>query len=65
MSMFNDIDWTKNGNSAECISNSKQVITQEIFREDIGHASVQEVKKKGMGRMLTNQKGNGTSKPIR
>ena len=25
MSMFNDIDWTMNGNSIECISNSKQV----------------------------------------
>ena len=25
MSMFNDIDWTKRGNSAKCISNSEQV----------------------------------------
>ena len=25
MSMLNDIDWTMNGNSIECISNSKQV----------------------------------------
>ena len=23
--MFNDIDWTKNGHSSECISNSEQV----------------------------------------
>ena len=25
MSMFNDIGWTKNGNSAECVSNARKV----------------------------------------
>ena len=43
MSMFNDMDWTKNRISVECISNSKQV--SDYAREDIGHSSFLEMRK--------------------
>ena len=39
--------------------------TQRSFSEDIGHSSVLEMKKNGMERALTNQKEDGTNKPIR
>ena len=66
MSMFYDIDWTQNGNSFCCISNSKnEQITQNDFSEDIRHSSVLKMKKNVMERTLTNQKKYGTMKPIR
>ena len=65
MSMFNDIDWTKNGNSDVCISNVREVsdYAKEFQR---GHRSYvgpgDEVS--GTERATTSQKENGTSKPI-
>ena len=38
----------------------KYVITQRSFSEDIGHSLVREMKKNGMERAITSQKGNGT-----
>ena len=38
MSMFNDIAWTKNGNSLDCISNSKEV-RDYAKRCQLGHWS--------------------------
>ena len=43
---------------------NKYAITQKNFSEDIGHSTVLEMRNNGMGRMLTNQMGNGASKPI-
>ena len=39
--------------------------TRKDFGEDIGHSSILKMKKNGMGRTLTSQKEDGTSKPIR
>ena len=50
MSMFNDIDWTKNGNSLDCISNFKEVSEHWSFF--------------GLGEEDTNQKENGAKLPI-
>ena len=58
MSMFNDIGWTKNGNSDVCISNDRKV-------NDYAQEFVLKKKKSGMERAITSQKGNGTSKPIK
>ena len=67
MSMFNDIGWTKTGNSLDCISNSKEVrdYAKRGFSEDTGHSSVLEMKRNCMERIITNQKENETMKPIR
>ena len=43
---------------------NKYVITQKSF-SDTGHASVLEMKENGMGRTLTSQKEDVTSKPIK
>ena len=41
MSMFNDIDWTKSGNSDVCISSAREVVwkVQLQVRRKIGPAS--------------------------
>ena len=64
-SMLNDIDWTKNENYSECISNAREVLTPKSFSEDIGHSLVLEMKKNCTELALSSQKENGTSKPIR
>ena len=62
ISMFNDIDWRKNGNSSEYISNYKQVC-DHAKKFQRGHWSFfgHENEENGMGRTLTNQKGNLSS----
>ena len=66
MWMFNDIDWTRNRNYFECILNASEVsdYAKEFPR---GHWSFLGPgnEEHGLGRMLTNQKGSGTSKPIK
>ena len=61
MSMFNDMDRTKNGNSLDCILNSKDA-TDYAKRFQRGHGGSEE---NGMERTLISQKENGTLKPIR
>ena len=58
MSTVNDIDWTKNGNSYECFSNSDKVkdFAKKKIRWDIGLLRVKEKKKNGMERTITNLK---------
>ena len=58
MSMYNDIDWTKDGNLQVCISNSCEVkaCAQKISIKDIGHSPDEEQKKHGMERTPTSQK---------
>ena len=57
MSMFNDIDWTMNGNSiAQYFEfQMSERLRNKDFSEHIGHSSVPEMRKNGMGHMLTNQ----------
>ena len=63
--MFNDIDWTKKRNSAEFpIPSRVSDYAKEFPRGHwsfLGPGNGQS----SMGRVLTNQKENGTSKPIR
>ena len=56
--MFNDIGWTKNGNSNVCVSNA---------RKENDHAKEFVLKKKtsGVERAITSQKGIGTSNPLK
>ena len=55
MPMFSDIDWTEN--SKNVIRFLKRTrLTQKDVRVDIGHVSIQEKKKNGMDRTLTNLK---------
>ena len=54
MTLFNDIDWTKN-----ILNNVQGPELHKSFRLDIGHSSVQEKKKTGMERTLTNVKDRG------
>ena len=45
MPMYNDINWTKDGNLQLCTSNSLEVkLAQTDFRKDIGHSSDPEQK---------------------
>ena len=64
--MFNDIGWTKNGNSAECVSNARKV---SDFAKGCqrGHWSFLGPGREEncMGRAITIQKEDGTRKPIR
>ena len=66
ISMFNDIDWTKKGNSDVCISNATEVsdYVEEFQR---GHWSFLGPgdEENGKERTTTSKKENGTSKPIK
>ena len=66
MLIFSDIDWTKSGNSAECISNAREVsvCAKGVQR---GHWSFLGLGGENhcLGRAITSQKVDGTSKPIR
>ena len=61
MLMFNDIDWTKMGNSKRCIPNSEQVkkFTRRDSREDTGHSLAWETRRSGTEISATHLKENG------
>ena len=66
MSMFNDIDWTREGNDGICISNSeKSRNTRRDSLMDTGRFWVLEMKRSGLELFVTHLKENGTLQPLR
>ena len=66
MSMFNNIEWTKRGNSERCISNAnKSRMMRRDSREDTGHSSALEMKRNGMELSAIHLKENGIPQPLR
>ena len=64
--MFNDIDWTRQGNNEICISNSeKSRNTRKDPRKDTGRSSVLEMKRSGMELFLIQLKVNGILEPLK
>ena len=61
MSMFNDIDWTKEGKFFRQFVEFREGkrLRKKGSRADIGHSSVHEKKTNGVERTLTNLKENG------
>ena len=57
MSMFNDMDWTKNGNLFQK--------SERVTRKDSIEDTVLEMTNNDMERTLISQKENETMKPIR